>query len=186
MPEEQSLSIEETNKLRISLGLKPLTVDPPAGSSSTSAATTSGPNAPEESGFEADERRAVQNWQQRASELEKVAARERQKETSRKAKETARRFAKLEGKGLRDEDNGDDADGDVVEWVKKMKKRQKRIAKKMEMEIAERERAAVGGAYTEEDVKGLRVAHDREEFGEGEDVVLTLKDATIDELEGML
>ncbi|KAI5791700.1 SART-1 protein [Peziza echinospora] len=199
MGEEQSLSIEETNKLRISLGLKPLSVDPPAGpgpsSSSTTATTTGDPNAPQpddsETGFEADERRAVQNWQQRASELEKVAARERQKETIRKAKETARRFAKLEGKGLGEADDDEDGegkdggvDGDAVEWVKKMKKRQKRIARKMEAEIAERERAALGGGrYTEEDVRGLRVAHDREEFGEGEDVVLTLKDATIDELE---
>lgn len=172
MPEEQSLSLEETNKLRVSLGLKPLQADP-----APTAATE------DETGPDSEERRAVANWQKYQDELEKKSFREQQREEIRKAKESARRFAKLEGKGLADEPEDEDA----AEWVRRMKKRQKRIAKKMAEELAERDELAQKLEYTEKDVRGLRVAHDESEFLEagidGDGVVLTLKDATIDELE---
>ena len=179
MAEEQSLSIEETNKLRISLGLKPLTVDPPAATTPSSGNTTQ--PADEEKGFEADERRAVANWQKRQDDLEKSSFRERQREEIRKAKDQARRYAKLSGKGLGEEDDG--ADEDAVEWVKKMKKRQRKLARKMAEELAARDAAAEKLSYGGDDVKGLKVAHDQEDFDEQGEMILTLKDATIDELE---
>jgi len=181
MPEEQSLSIEETNKLRISLGLKPLPVESPSDSNANKgdAATT---NDDDDTGFDADERRAVTNWQKRQDELEKASFRAQQREEIRKAKDAAKRFAKLEGTGLGDEPV--DGEEDAAEWVRRMKKRQKRIAKKMAEELAARDAAAQRVEYTEKDVRGLKVAHAEEEFIEGgEGMVLTLKDATIDELE---
>ncbi|KAF8477305.1 SART-1 protein [Kalaharituber pfeilii] len=171
MPEEQSLSLEETNKLRISLGLKPLQADPPASEKKG--------EADDETGYDAEERRAVQNWQKYQDELEKKAFREMQKEEIRKGKEAAKRFAKLEGKGLADEAEDEDA----AEWVRKMKKRQKKLAKKMADELAARDAAAEKLEYTERDVRGLKVAHDEAELDVGSEMVLTLKDATIDELE---
>ena len=182
MPEEQSLSIEETNKLRISLGLKPLPVESPS-NNNTDAATTNDDD--DGTGFDADERRAVTNWQKLQDEHEKATFRALQREEIRKAKDAAKRFAKLEGTGLGDEPV--DGEEDATEWVRRMKKRQKKIAKKMAEELAERDAAAQRVEYTEKDVKGLKVAHAEEEFFEagagGEGMVLTLKDATIDELE---
>lgn len=179
MPEEQSLSIEETNKLRISLGLKPLPVESPSDSNANKG------DADDDTGFDADERRAVANWQKRHDELEKASFRAQQREEIRKAKDAAKRFAKLEGTGLGDEPV--DGEEDAVEWVKRMKKRQKKIAKKMAEELAARDAAAQRVEYTEKDVRGLKVAHAEEEFIEagagGQSMVLTLKDATIDELE---
>ncbi|RPB28050.1 SART-1 protein [Terfezia boudieri ATCC MYA-4762] len=179
MPEEQSLSIEETNKLRISLGLKPLPVESPSDSNANKG------DADDDTGFDADERRAVANWQKRQDELEKASFRAHQREEIRKAKDAAKRFAKLEGTGLGDEPV--DGEEDAVEWVKRMKKRQKKIAKKMAEELAARDAAAQRVEYTEKDVRGLKVAHAEEEFIEagagGQSMVLTLKDATIDELE---
>ncbi|KAF8420083.1 SART-1 protein [Tirmania nivea] len=183
MPEEHSLSIEETNKLRISLGLKPLPVESPSVSTANKgdAATTND----DDTGFDADERRAVANWQKRQDELEKVSFRAQQRDEIRKAKDAAKRFAKLEGTGLGDEPV--DGEEDAAEWVRRMKKRQKKIAKKMAEELAARDAAAQRVDYTEKDVRGLKVAHAEEEFfeagAEGEGMVLTLKDATIDELE---
>lgn len=189
MPEEQSLSIEETNKLRISLGLKPLQVDPvPSSSTTTNDAKTPGATTEDAAtGFDAEERLAVTNWQKRQDELEKVAFRAQQREDIRKAKDAARRFAKLDGVGLGDE--AVDGEEDAVEWVRKMKKRQRKIARKMAEELAARDGDGKVEEYGERDVRGLKVAHDAEDFmegmgeGEGEGVVLTLKDATIDELE---
>lgn len=183
MPEEQSLSIEETNKLRISLGLKPLPVESPSDSNAnkSDAATLND----DDTGLDADERRAVANWQKRQGELEKAAFRAQQREEIRKAKDAAKRFAKLEGTGLGDEPV--DGEEDAVEWVRRMKKRQKEIARKMAEELAARDAAAQRVEYTEKDVRGLKVAHAEEVFleagAEGEEIVLTLKDATIDELE---
>ncbi|KAF8454557.1 SART-1 protein [Terfezia claveryi] len=183
MPEEQSLSIEETNKLRISLGLKPLPVQSPSDSNANKGGAAA--NGDDDTGFDADERRAVANWQKRQDELEKASFRAQQREEIRKAKDAAKRFAKLEGTGLADEPV--DGEEDAVEWVKRMKKRQKKIAKKMAEELAARDAAAQRVEYTEKDVRGLKVAHAEEEFIEagagGEGMVLTLKDATIDELE---
>lgn len=189
MPEEQSLSIEETNKLRISLGLKPLQVDPAPDATDTSKPNDTGETP--EGGFDAEERQAVTNWQKHQDELEKAAFRAQQREEIRKAKEAAKRFAKLEGVGLADEgiDGEEEGGGGAAEWVKKMKKRQKKIAKKMAEELAERDRVAMeekmGNVYTERDVRGLKVAHDESDFLDaGSDgMVLTLKDATLDELE---
>lgn len=181
MPEEQSLSIEETNKLRISLGLKPLQVDPALENSKLDG------GAPEDdNGFDAQERRAVANWQKHQDELEKESFREQQREEIRKAKDAAKRFARLEGKGLADEPEG--GEEDALEWVRKMKKRQKKIAKRMAVELAERDATAQKLEYSERDVRGLNVAHDQADIldgagMEGNGVVLTLKDATIDELE---
>lgn len=181
MPEEQSLSIEETNKLRISLGLKPLQVDPVSENNKVDGGVTEDDN-----GFDVQERRAVANWQKHQDELEKKTSREHQREEIRKAKDATKRFARLEGKGLADEPGG--GEEDALEWVRKMKKRQKKIAKRMATELAERDAAAQKLEYSESDVRGLKVAHDEADFLEGADmegdgVVLTLKDATIDELE---
>lgn len=177
MPEVESLSIEETNKLRISLGLKPLTVT----NDDAAPAQQQQPDK-DDSSFEAQEKRAVANWTKHQEELKKKEKRERQKEEIQKAKDAMKRFKPLEGKSLGEADGADEEDAAV--WVRKMKKRQRKIAHKMAEELAAREQDG-NGDYTAEQLAGVKVGHDFGDLEEGGETILTLKDATIDELEGM-
>ncbi|CCX06303.1 Similar to U4/U6.U5 tri-snRNP-associated protein snu66; acc. no. O94538 [Pyronema omphalodes CBS 100304] len=175
MAQDSELSIEETNKIRLSLGLKPLKVD-------TGPAATPGGEPIYEDTTEGRERRAVDNWKAHEAEIEKEAARKRRQDEIKRAREQAQRFRKLEGKGLADEDDEEDA----KDWVKKMKKRQKKkadeIAREMEEEL-ERE-ARERKEYTSAELQGLKVSHDLADLGDlGGETILTLKDTTIEENE---
>ncbi|KAA8571615.1 hypothetical protein EYC84_001612 [Monilinia fructicola] len=129
-----AISIEETNRIRASLGMKPLAVPGAAGPVFKEA-----PAAPAE-----DAGKAI-----------------------KKARDTAKRFAKLEGKGLGEAD--DDGDLDAKAWLMKQKKRQKEIekARKKEQERAEAE-AAAAAEYTAKDLAGVRVGHELDTFAEAE------------------
>lgn len=178
---DESLSIEETNKLRISLGLKPLKVEPESRPSGNPTGEETYDNS-----VEGQERRAVDNWKRNEAEVEKETARKAKLDTIKRARDAARRFAQLEGKGLGEEDENEE---DTTTWVKKMKRRQKKLAEKMGKEKEEElERAAKEHKeYGAEDLAGVRVGHDFEELREGEEgTILTLKDSTIEENEGML
>lgn len=113
---------------------------------------------------------------QEAEEAKKK--REAKAEAIKKARDAAKRFSKLEGKGLAD----DDGELDAKSWLLKQKKRQKEIekARKKEQELADAEAAA---EYTAKDLAGVKVGHELDTFDEGEEQVLTLKDTTIDENE---
>jgi hypothetical protein len=90
--------------------------------------------------------------------------------------------SKLKGQSL-GAPSTDDPDS-ALSFVKKLKKSKKlkefEVARKKEEELAEREKLA----YGEEDLRGLKVAHDADDFLEGEDVILTLKDNRILDGEG--
>jgi U4/U6.U5 tri-snRNP-associated protein 1 len=112
--------------------------------------------------------------------------------------------ASLKGATLGDIDGETD---DTLKWVKKSKKKEKELAKKRQEEIESMDKVFRGDEYTEgsrfrivlmshvtyadfilclDDLVGLKVAHDFEELGEGEDRVLTLKDSRILDNEGTL
>lgn len=178
---EESLSIEETNKLRISLGLKPLKVDTDPKPSGDLTGEETFDNS-----VEGHERRAVANWRKNEAEVNKEAARKAKLDGIKKARDVAKRFAQLEGKGLGDADENEE---DTTTWVRKMKKRQKKLVEKMGKEREEElERAArEHKEYTAVDLAGVRVGHDLDELHEGEEgTILTLKDSTIEENEGMI
>lgn len=178
---EESLSIEETNKLRISLGLKPLKVDTDPRPSGDLTGEETFDNS-----VEGHERRAVANWKKNEAEVNKEAARKAKLDGIKKARDVAKRFAQLEGKGLGEADEDEE---DTTTWVRKMKKRQKKLVEKMGKEREEElERAAREyKEYTADDLAGVRVGHDLEELHEGEEgTILTLKDSTIEENEGIL
>lgn len=175
-----AISIEETNRLRVSLGMKPLPVP---------GAPTSGPvfngasEAPEEeagSTLESRQAEGYDNYRKlQEAELAKKK-REAKAESIKKARDAAKRFSKLEGKGLGEADGEEDLD--ARSWLIKQKKRQKEIekARKREKELAEAEAEA---EYTAADLAGVKVAHELGNFETGEEQVLTLKDTTIDENE---
>ncbi|EPS45044.1 hypothetical protein H072_955 [Dactylellina haptotyla CBS 200.50] len=162
------ISIEETNRLRIAMGLKPLRTDPAPGSAL----------AEDDNSFDAQERRAADNWKKHEEDLLKKKRREEAKDQIRKAKDKADRERLLEGKGLADDSDEDDA----KTWIKQAKKRQKKAAAQIEKDLREREEeeARLRKDYSSKDLAGLKVGHDLDELGDDIDgTVLTLKDSEI-------
>ncbi|THV07440.1 SART-1 protein [Dendrothele bispora CBS 962.96] len=154
MSMEESISLEETNKIRISLGLKPLTDD----------------SAP------ADDRdkQAEDNYAKRREREAKE--RETKKITDRIAKIRNRRElnTSLKGATLGDPEG----DEDTLKWIKKSKKKEKELAKKRQQELDSLDQT-LQEEYTERDLVGLKVSHDFDEMDEGEAHILTLKDSRI-------
>jgi U4/U6.U5 tri-snRNP-associated protein 1 len=172
-----AISIEETNRIRVSLGMKPLPVP-----GATGPVFKDAPAAPpEEVGSTLESRQAegYDNYRKLQEAEEAKRKREAKAEAIKKARDAAKRFSKLEGKGLGD---ADEDDIDTRSWLIKQKKRQKEIekARKKEQELAEAEIAA---EYTAKDLAGVKVGHEIDTFEEGEVQVLTLKDTTIEENE---
>ncbi|KAJ3150869.1 hypothetical protein HDU89_002866 [Geranomyces variabilis] len=168
---EVSLTIEQTNALRTSLGLKPLT----------------------ESKTTDKEAEAEQNYAKHKESLAKKAARQELIDTVAKAKAKAQREKVLSGPTLGAASDDEDATADSLAWVRrqqekdekrklKEKKKAAALAKKKEQELEEMDREAVP-SYKASDLKGLRVNHDLEDVLAGGESILTLKDATIAELE---
>jgi U4/U6.U5 tri-snRNP-associated protein 1 len=174
-----AISIEETNRIRISLGMKPLPV-PGAATGPVFKEAPSTPAEEEGSTLESRQAESYDNYRKIKDAEEAKKKREAKVEAIKKARDTAKRFAKLEGKGLGDAD--DDEDLDAKSWLIKQKRRQKEIekARKREKDLAEAEAAA---EYTAADLAGVKVGHEFETFEEGEEQVLTLKDTTIDQNE---
>lgn len=183
-----AVSIEQNNKIRVALGLKPLPV-PGAdnatgpvfkesqGDESSSDSETEDPG----STLESRQAQASDNWKKLQDEADAKRKREEKNAAIKKAREAAQRQMKLQGLTLGE---AGDADMDTKTWLTQTKKRQRKIeksrAQKLEEELAERERAA---DYTSADLAGVKVGHEVDEFGGGEDHILTLKDATVDENE---
>jgi U4/U6.U5 tri-snRNP-associated protein 1 len=173
-----SISIEETNKIRAAIGLPLL---PVPGASSAPAVDNSSDSGEEDPGSTLESRQAESyaNWKRLEDEAEAKAKRDAKNQAIKKARDAAKRFAKMDGKGLGE---AEDDEQDTRAWLKGQKKRQKQVekARRLEQELAEREQQA---QYTAEDLAGVKVGHELDEFEEGGEQVLTLKDTTIDENE---
>ncbi|KAG9243966.1 SART-1 protein [Calycina marina] len=177
------ISIEETNRLRASLGMKPLPIPgaPPSGPVFMQT-IRSGPAEEVASTLETRQAESYENYSKAKEADESKKRREAKAEAIKKARDAAKRFSKLEGKGLGDEDENEEMD--TRSWLIKQKKRQKEIekARNREQELAEAEVAAAA-EYTVKDLAGVKVGHELDAFEEGEEQILTLKDHTIDENE---
>ncbi|KAF2622562.1 hypothetical protein BU25DRAFT_415060 [Macroventuria anomochaeta] len=177
------LSIDEANKIRLSMGLPAL----PGGSASADPegpvfkAAKEGDDSDDEPASTIDTRQAAahDNWLKLNAEQETKKKREERAAAIKKERERAARVAKLEGSGLADNGNDDDD----MAWLKGSKKRQKKIlkAEQMQKELEERERQAREAMqYTETDLAGVKVGHEVDEFDDGEDQILVLKDTAVD------
>lgn len=180
------MDIAEVNKVRLSLGMKPLPVSGGACGPSFKEREhdESGSSSEEEepgSTLESRQAEGYDNWKKLQDEADAKAKREAKAAALKKARDAAQSNAALHGKGLGDDD-GDDLD--TKTWLQQQKKRQKKLEKekrrKLEAELAERENAP---EYTEKDLAGVKVAHEMDDFQGGEEQVLTLKDSTIDQNE---
>jgi len=163
-----SLSIEETNKLRAKLGLAPLeaTSDQPADDGTLKANDgTAFKHVPAES---------ITDKKKSEKLREKIEKRKKQRDIDNKLKKV---------KGLGESDSDDDG---IKNWVKKSRKieAQKKKAAKRERAIKEREREIEEETRIIEEEKrqrsyrgnalaGMTVEHDLENFGEGRDVIMT-------------
>ncbi|KAG0339813.1 hypothetical protein BG000_001280 [Podila horticola] len=157
---EISASIEETNAIRIKLGLKPLKLGP-----ETSSAQV-----------------AEDNLKRQREEEAKKAREEAIKNKIAKSKNKRELVKSLPGKGLGEASEGEDDVDDVYKWTQrnksKEKERQAAAAARREKELQELDEA-YQAEYGEEQLSGLRVGHDVDDFGEGEERILTLKDSSI-------
>lgn len=178
------MDIAETNRIRASLGMPLLPV--PGGGPQFKASKGGGSSSEEEeekgSTLESRQAQGYDNWNKLQREADAKTQREAKNEAIKKARDAAKKFSKLEGKGLGDVDEKEELD--TKTWLLQQKKRRKRIEKerlaKLERELAERENAP---EYTAEDLAGVKVAHELDDFEGGEEQVLTLKDSTIDQNE---
>lgn len=178
-----AFSIEETNKIRIAIGLKPLPV--PGSGPTFKAAKTEGNQSEEESlgsTLESRQAQGYDNWKKLQNEANAKAQREAKNEAIKKARDAARKYSKLEGKGLGEADKSTDLD--TRTWLLQQKKRQKKIerdrSQRLEKELAEREQLP---EHTAEDLAGVKVGHELDSFVVGGEQILTLKDSTIDQNE---
>ncbi|EYE99858.1 U4/U6-U5 snRNP complex subunit SNU66 [Aspergillus ruber CBS 135680] len=182
-----ALSIEQNNKIRAALGLKPLPVpgaDATAGPSfkehDDSDSDTSSDEEDPASTLESRQAQAGENWKKLQDEAEAKQKREERNAAIKKAREQAQKNAKLEGSTLGETGGAED----TKTWLQQAKKRQKKIekerARKLEEELEERERAAAT-EYTSADLAGLKVGHEAGEFDGEEEHILTLKDAAVDQ-----
>lgn len=177
-------TIEETNRIRISLGMKPLPVP--------GAAPTGEPKHDNKDDSDGEVASTIDTRQAQAYDnynkvLEAEAAKKKRDERAeaiRKARDKAQLHAVMEGKGLGEAEVSGDMS--AKDWLMAQKKRQKKIAKtrKLEEELAASEAAAAAAVqYTSKDLAGIKVAHDTADFLDGGDQILTLKDTTIEENE---
>lgn len=178
------LSIEETNKLRAKLGMKPLELDSKVTSSSSKPKKDAEGNQMHKDEWGEFYHKPAANLSEKL-EAEKLREKFRQHKEKRALDQKLKRFKTL---GESDEED------DVTNWVdknrekEKMKEEANRRAKALEeMDaefgvndlIREETRKEKKKLYSSNHLKGLRVEHDVDAFAEGRSVILTLKDQNV-------
>ncbi|TLD29027.1 hypothetical protein PspLS_03153, partial [Pyricularia sp. CBS 133598] len=167
-------AIEEANRLRIAMGMKPLPVPGAASTQSQAAPVDEDPSAT----FDGRQAQAYDNYRKLQEAEAAKRKREERAAAVKKAREVAQRYVQLEGKGLGEED--DEGDLDAKAWLKSQKKRQKKIDQLRKAE-EEKDRKAASDAreHSARDLAGVKVGHDMSALLEDGEQVLTLKDTTI-------
>lgn len=178
------LSIEETNKLRAKLGMKPLELDSKVTSSSSKPKKDAEGNQMHKDEWGEFYHKPAANLSEKL-EAEKLREKFRQHKEKRALDNKLKRLKTL---GESDEDD------DVTNWVdknrekEKMKEEAKRRAKALEeMDadfdvndlVRQESRREKKKHYSSNHLKGLRVEHDVGAFAEGKSVILTLKDQNV-------
>jgi U4/U6.U5 tri-snRNP-associated protein 1 len=182
-------SIEEINKVRLAMGMKPLPV--PGAAPPPTEATTEieiGDDGKAVSTLDSREAASYDNYRKALDAEDAKKKREAKAAAIKKARELAQRSAVVAGKGLAD----DDDEVDVKSWLKNQKKRQKKIETTRKTEEEKAAAEAQAAEHTAADLAGVKVAHDMSTFLDGDDQILTLKDTGVleneeegDELENL-
>ena len=158
---EISCSIEETNRIRSLLGLKPLNNEKPK------------------------ERQAVDNFKAQKDEEEKRREAEKLREQITKAKNKRLLNERLKGSTLgdvvEDNDDNDKALLSAADWVRRSRKKEltdKEKADLLEKRLLEEEEENKNN-YSSKDLKGIQIKHSINDFEMGESVILTLADTNV-------
>ena len=183
---EVSMSLEETNRVREKLGLKPL---------------RTGESDRAKSKREAEEAA-------HAARADEAKAKQTAEISARIAAAKERRLMEARDRSTKQLGEADEGDDDLAAWVNKSREDEKRRraeerrkAEELARKLAEQDddaedsdeddgdmfsggggskRARDGaGGYTSKDLAGLKVRHDADEVMEGETMILTLKDSSI-------
>ncbi|XP_067623930.1 U4/U6.U5 tri-snRNP-associated protein 1 [Eurosta solidaginis] len=183
------LSIEETNKLRAKLGLKPLELDNGPSKPSAAVAAEAKKVAPGEKDLASYKDEWGEFLHKPATNLKEKAEGEKLREKLKQRKE--KRLLEEKLSRVRTLGESDEENDDVSRWVTRNRRilEEKQVAQKRAKLIEEMDAAfGVGDlieqekddarrkAYNDNNLKGLRVEHDMDEFTEGRTVILTLKD----------
>ncbi|KFM22832.1 U4/U6.U5 tri-snRNP-associated protein 1 [Auxenochlorella protothecoides] len=160
---EISMSTEETNRLRISLGLKPLS-------------TTTQPSALKELEAGQERRKAAED----AEASKALVARLAQAKEKRRQEELLKSTKKLG-------ETGDDIDNDTLQWIERSRrveaerKRKQAAAKPIRAmnDSDEDEEEDAAASHTGADLAGFKVKHSVDDLEAGESVILTLEDRGI-------
>lgn len=171
---QSSLSIEETNKLRAKLGLKPLEVD---------SASKDDPNKIKDDLGEFYHKPAPDvNEKLRTQKLKEKINIQKQKRLIES------NLAKTKTLGECESDDDAEIWIDKTRRLEEEKKKAEERAKMLDQLdeefgignlVKEEIHAARNTAYTEKNLRGLKVEHDIEKFEEGKTIILTLKDQEV-------
>jgi len=154
---EISLSIEETNKLRISLGLKPL----------------------KEENNKEKEAKQKQKRKEESKEAKSFLLKEKLKESKKNREYLSQISGKSLGEELAEEDEG------AAAWVAKsriLQETDKQLAERRARTLADQDAEfETDDAYSSKDLKGIKIGHKLENFlaESGEQVILTFEDTRI-------
>jgi len=156
---EVSLSVDDTNRLRISLGLPPLAVKSPAEIAAERAA----------------EEKARDQALKRAEE-------ERLRTDLAKRRNKRLLHAKVAGLSLGEELKTTEAGSSAAAWVERSRLLSKHEAGKLAQQLDQQDtlfQQEENDSYDSRHLAGLKVRHTAEQLTEGVSVILTLKDQTI-------
>jgi U4/U6.U5 tri-snRNP-associated protein 1 len=187
MADAESITLEESNRIRIGLGLAPL--KPVSDTTSTTDAEGNVVITADD-----EERQAVENLKALRAEQDKVAREKSSKQRLQRyscssesvnCRENDRKALneKLEGKSLGAADGKEE---DLKSWIKRTKKRERDLAAKEAHKSESQGREShdiyregedlLCQAYEPEHLAGLTVGHDFDDIEEGERTILTIKD----------
>lgn len=191
------LSIEETNKLRAKLGLKPLEV----GSSDVTKTSSGSSNKKDENEEKdptvGDLKKIKDDWGEFYHKPAGQFNEKTEAELLREKIQAKRDKRKIEEKLARIKTLGEsDSEDDASAWVNKSRKieidEKKKAAERAKMleemdenldqvttHVRRRPQKSSKQNYGEKDLTGLKVAHDIEEFTEDRQVILTLEDKDV-------
>ncbi|KAK4685834.1 U4/U6.U5 tri-snRNP-associated protein 1, partial [Tremellales sp. Uapishka_1] len=159
--QKESLTLEETNKVRISLGLAPIGV------------AVEGEDVPVD-----EDAAAEANFEQRRQEMKKEREERDLKERIAKARNKTDLNKTMKGSTL-GSTSKEDADLSAKNWIKKQKRRAKEREKELALKRQKDMEEADQAVYDENDLTGIKVAHGADDFQEGEEIILTLKDGKV-------
>lgn len=177
---EISMTVEETNRVRAMLGLKPLNVG--------------GAGKPTQEQVAVENMRQKREDEKKAQDLKDIEARLQKTRTKRLLNE------KLKGDTLGEVKDGEEEVFSAADWVKRSRKKQTQVEEERLLaaqrarilEEQEMEMAMAGGSnddansmkkkkskYGADNLAGLKVTHGAGAFESGDSVILTLKDQAI-------